>query len=120
MDIPALRRVSSETSSSPVLMEALVLIGILKESSPGETRVALLPDSLKGLRAQGIDITVESGAGVAAGASDQAFIDAGATITADRNDLLATADLLPTVNALNAADQARLKSGAVTIGFLRP
>jgi H+-translocating NAD(P) transhydrogenase subunit alpha len=101
-------------------MEALVLIGILKESSPGETRVALLPDSLKGLRAQGIDITVESGAGVAAGAADQAFIDGGATITADRNDLLATADLLPTVNALNAADQARLKSAAVTIGFLRP
>jgi NAD(P) transhydrogenase subunit alpha len=101
-------------------MEALVLIGILKESSTGETRVALLPDSLKGLRAQGIDITVESGAGVAAGAADQAFIDAGATITADRNDLLATADLLPTVNALNAADQTRLKSGAVTIGFLRP
>ena len=120
MDIPALRRVSSETSSSPVLMEALVLIGILKESSPGETRVALLPDSLKGLRAQGIDIRVESGAGVAAGAADQAFIDAGTTIMADRNAILATADLLPTVNALNPADQARLKSGAVTIGFLRP
>ena len=97
-----------------------MLIGILKESSPGETRVALLPDSLKGLRAQGIDIRVESGAGVAAGAADQAFIDAGTTIVADRNAILATADLLPTVNALNAADQARLKSGAVAIGFLRP
>jgi len=101
-------------------MEALVLIGILKESSPGETRVALLPESLKGLRAQGVDVSVESGAGVAAGAADQAYADAGANITADRNAILATADLLPTVNALNAADQARLKSGSVTIGFLRP
>ena len=101
-------------------MEALVLIGILKESSPGETRVALLPESLKGLRAQGIDIAVESGAGVKAGAADQAFIDAGANLITDRNALLATADLLPTVNALDPTDQARLKSGTVTIGFLRP
>lgn len=97
-----------------------MLIGILKESSPGETRVAMLPESLKGLRAQGVDISVESGAGVAAGAADQAYADAGATITADRNAILASADLVPTVNALNPADQARLKSGAVTIGFLRP
>jgi len=92
----------------------------LKESSPGETRVALLPESLKGLRAQGIEVTVESGAGVAAGAADQAYADAGATISADRNSILAAADLMPTVNALNAADQARLKTGSVVIGFLRP
>jgi NAD(P) transhydrogenase subunit alpha len=97
-----------------------VLIGILKESSPGETRVALLPESLKGLRAQGIDITVESGAGVAAGAADQAYTDAGATISADRNALLAAANLLPTVNALTAEDQARLKAASVVIGFLKP
>ena len=97
-----------------------MLIGILKESSPGETRVSLLPESLKGLRAQGVDITVESGAGVAAGAADQAYVDAGASITADRSAILSAADLLPTVNALNADDQAHLKPGAVTIGFLRP
>jgi H+-translocating NAD(P) transhydrogenase subunit alpha len=97
-----------------------LLIGILKETSPGETRVALLPESLKSLRAQGIDVTVETGAGTAAGASDQAYMDAGATITADRNTLLAIADLLPAVNALDPADQARVKSGAVVIGFLKP
>lgn len=97
-----------------------MLIGILKESSPGETRVALLPDSLKSLRAQGIEVRVESGAGVAAGASDQAWIDAGATVTSDRDGLLAAADVLPVVNALAAADQARLKGGAVVIGFLKP
>ena len=57
-----------------------LLLGILKESAPGETRVALLPESLKPLLAQGISVTVEPGAGLAAGASDRAYIDAGATI----------------------------------------
>lgn len=97
-----------------------LLLGILKESASGEARVALLPESLKGLRAQGIDITVQSGAGIAAAALDAAYAEAGATITADRNAILATADILPVVNALPAADQVRLKPGAVMIGFLRP
>ena len=97
-----------------------MLIGILKESSPGERRVALLPESLKGLCTQGIEIVVESGAGVAAGAADQAFAEIGATVTADRNAILSAADIVPAVNMLNAADQGRLKSGAVVVGFLRP
>lgn len=97
-----------------------MLIGILKEAAPGETRVSLLPESLKGLRAQGIEITVQSGAGLAAGASDQAYLDAGATVTTERESILSTADLLPMVNAPEAADQAQLKSGAVVMGFLRP
>jgi H+-translocating NAD(P) transhydrogenase subunit alpha len=97
-----------------------VLIGILKETCPGETRVALMPESLKGLRAQGIEIAVEAGAGVTAGAADSAYVEAGAVITTDREELLAKADVLPMVNAPEAADQARLKPGAVVIGFLRP
>jgi NAD(P) transhydrogenase subunit alpha len=95
-------------------------LGILHESAPGETRVALLPESLKALLAQGISIVVESGAGVSAGASDQAYADTGATVTADRASILSGSDLLPLVNAPNAADQARLKPGAVVIGFLKP
>lgn len=95
-------------------------IAILHESAPGETRVALLPESLKTLRAQGISIYVESGAGIGAGASDDAYADAGATVTADRESILSGADLLPLVNAPDPADQARLKSGAVVIGFLKP
>jgi NAD(P) transhydrogenase subunit alpha len=94
-------------------------LGILKESVAGETRVALLPESLKGLVAQGLTVIVESGAGVAAGASDAAYTDAGATIT-DRSAILAGADILPVVNAPEPADQARLKPGAVVIGFLKP
>jgi H+-translocating NAD(P) transhydrogenase subunit alpha len=97
-----------------------LLLGILKESAPGETRVALLPESLKSLLAQGINVTVESGAGVAACASDEAYAAAGAAITPDRAFILSHADLLPVVNAPGAADQALLKSGAIVIGFLRP
>jgi H+-translocating NAD(P) transhydrogenase subunit alpha len=97
-----------------------VLLGILKESAAGETRVALLPESLKTLRAQGVEISVEAGAGAACGASDAAYEAAGATVTADRDTILSHADVLPVVNAPPANDQARLKSGAVVIGFLRP
>ncbi len=97
-----------------------MVLGILKESAPGETRVALLPESLKSLIAQGITVTVEAGAGLSAGASDQAYSEAGATVTADRASILAGADLIPVVTAPDAADQAQLKPGAVVIGFLRP
>lgn len=97
-----------------------MFLGILKETAPGETRVALLPESLKSLIAQGIAVTVEAGAGISAGASDQAYTEAGATVTADRTSILAKADLIPVVTAPDAADQAHLKPGAVLIGFLRP
>lgn len=97
-----------------------MLIGILKETAPGETRVALLPESLKNLRAQGIDIMVETGAGVGIGAADSAYTEAGATITVDRASVLSRADVLPMVNALTADDQKQLKAGAVVIGFLKP
>jgi NAD(P) transhydrogenase subunit alpha len=97
-----------------------LFLGILKESAPGETRVALLPESLKSLIAQGIAVTVEAGAGVSAGASDQAYTEAGAIVSADRASILAGADLIPIVTAPDASDQAQLKPGAVVIGFLRP
>jgi NAD(P) transhydrogenase subunit alpha len=95
-------------------------LGILKESAVGESRVALLPESLKALVTQGIAVNVQSGAGVAAGGSDAAYAEAGATVTADRGAILASADILPVVNAPGEADQGRLKPGAVMIGFMKP
>ena len=97
-----------------------MLLGILKETAPGETRVALLPESLKSLVARGITVVVESGAGKSAGASDEAYAAAGATVTGDRPSILGEADVIPVVNAPSASDQALLKSDAVLIGFLRP
>jgi NAD(P) transhydrogenase subunit alpha len=101
-------------------VEAHVRIGILKEAAPGETRVALLPESLKGLTSQGIEIVVEAGAGASAGAPDAAYREAGAAIEADRSLILSRADLLPVVNAPDPDGQARLKPNAAIIGFLRP
>jgi len=97
-----------------------LLLGILRETAPGETRVALLPESLKSLIAQGITVVVESGAGKAAGASDEAYTTAGATVTGDRPSILGNADVIPVVIAPSASDQALLKSGSAVIGFLRP
>jgi NAD(P) transhydrogenase subunit alpha len=97
-----------------------LLLGILKETAPGESRVALLPESLKSLLAQGISVIVQAGAGIAAGATDEAYREAGATVIADSASILANADLLPLVTAPCSADQARLKPGAVVIGFLKP
>lgn len=97
-----------------------MLLGILKETALGETRVALLPESFKSLIAQGIMVAVESGAGKAAGVSDEAYAAAGATVTGDRAAILSEADIIPVVNAPGASDQALLKSGAAVIGFLRP
>ena len=94
-------------------------LGILKESAAGETRVALLPESLKSLLSQGLTVIVESGAGWSAGASDAAYAEAGATVT-DRDAILASADILPVVNAPGPRDQALLKPHAVMIGFLKP
>ena len=95
-------------------------LGILKETQPGETRVALLPESLKGFVAQGISVLVEEGAGVCAGATDEAYITAGATVTGDRARVLSTSQLLPVVQAPSAEEQSRIEPGAVLIGFLRP
>jgi len=95
-------------------------LGILKEAAPGETRVALLPDSVKALVAQGLEVYVEQGAGLLAGVADEAYAVAGATLTSDRTALLGSADLLPVVNAPDenkpAAPEIRRGCG----GFLRP
>jgi len=93
---------------------------VLKEAAPGETRVALLPDAVKSLIAKGLEVVVESGAGVASGHTDEAYLQAGATLATDRASLLSSADILPVVNAPPAGDQRRIKRGAVAIGFFRP
>jgi NAD(P) transhydrogenase subunit alpha len=95
-------------------------LGILKEMGSGENRVSLLPESLKALVAQGITVSVQSGAGTAAGGADAAYREAGATVTADRGAILEGADVLPVVNVVGMDEQSRLKAGAVMIGFMKP
>ena len=95
-------------------------IAILREISPGESRVALLPDAVRALVSKGIEVMVEGGSGIAAGSADEDYARAGATVTSDRNLLMASADVIPVVNCPDSSDLGLLKPGAVIIGFLRP
>jgi len=97
-----------------------LLIGILRESNPGETRVALLPDAVKSLKAQGVDVAIESDCGLQAAATNDDYAKVGATIAADRGSLLSSADVIPVVNCPPAADLELLKKSAILVGFLRP
>lgn len=97
-----------------------MLVAILKEARHDETRVALTPDAVKLLTGKGVSVAVESSAGLQSGASDEDYQAAGASISHNRAELLATADVVPVVNTLPPEDQEKLKSGSVMIGFLRP
>ncbi|MFN2498773.1 MAG: NAD(P)(+) transhydrogenase (Re/Si-specific) subunit alpha, partial [Pyrinomonadaceae bacterium] len=69
-------------------------IVVLRETQAGEARVALMPDAVKKIVALKASVAVESGAGLGAARTDDEYREAGAEISADRNALLATADVL--------------------------
>jgi NAD(P) transhydrogenase subunit alpha len=89
-------------------------LGIPKESSPGERRVALVPETV-GRLGDGTQVTVETDAGAAAGFADDAYRDAGAEI----GDPWA-ADVVAKVATPTPEEVGRLRSGQVLIGFLQP
>ena len=95
-------------------------IVVLRETQEGEARVALMPESVKKLTALGTSVQIETRAGLNAARSDDDYREAGAEVSSDREALLNNADVLATVNRPSANDFARLKRGAVVIGFLRP
>jgi NAD(P) transhydrogenase subunit alpha len=95
-------------------------IAVLNETSPGEARVALMPDSVKKLIAAKASVSIETGAGLGAARTDDDYHEAGATVVDDRNALLASADILVGVNRPAADDFKKLRKGAVVLSFLRP
>ena len=95
-------------------------IVVLRETLPGEARVALMPESVKKLVALKASVSVESGAGLGAARTDDDYREAGAEVSVDRNALLESADVLVTVNRPSTDDFAKLKNNAVVLGFLRP
>jgi NAD(P) transhydrogenase subunit alpha len=95
-----------------------MLIGIPKETLAGETRVAVTPETVKKLKAQGHTLRVQSGAGVAASVTDEAYVAAGAEI-ADLAGALG-ADMVLKVRAPGAQERALMKPGAVLVGMLNP
>src|SRR2546425_378721 len=95
-------------------------IAVLNESSPGEARVALMPDSVQKLVAAKASVSIESGAGLGAARTDDDYRSVGANVVADRNALLSNADMLVVVNRPSEEDLRSMKKGAVVLGFLRP
>jgi NAD(P) transhydrogenase subunit alpha len=96
-----------------------MLIGIPRETRPGETRVAATPETVKKLAASGKHaLVVESGAGVASAIPDEQFAAAGATIGSAAQAL--GADIVLKVRGPQPAELAQMKSGAVLVGLLNP
>ena len=90
-------------------------VGVVAERRPGERRVALVPDAVGKLTAEGLDVAVESGAGRYAFASDDAYRAAGAEVV---DDVLPDSDVVLTVSPLTVEQAGRLRPGALTLGFL--
>ena len=95
-----------------------MLIGVPRETAAGETRVSVTPETAKKLKAQGHQIRVQSGAGVAASVTDAAYEAVGAEITDAAGAL--GCDLVLKVRAPSEAELASMKSGAALVGMLNP
>jgi len=95
-----------------------MIVGVLKEPISGENRVAATPDSVKQLIGEGLKVTVQKGAGVAAGYPDDDYKIAGATVSATVDP--GTLDVLAHVRPLAPATIKKLKKGAITLGLASP
>jgi NAD(P) transhydrogenase subunit alpha len=94
-----------------------LIVAIPKESVSGEKRVATVPDLVPRLTQAGLKVLVQSGAGIAAGFRDSAFVEKGATV---EPEVLETADVLLKVQPPSPNEISRLKPGVTVIGLLQP
>jgi len=103
-----------------------VIIGVPKESYPGERRVALVPMVMPILAKAGFQVMVEAGAGEQAGYPDAHYVEKGATIAPDRASVFRGADIVTQVlcygsnDVSGKADVPMMRRGQVLVGFLRP
>jgi len=103
-----------------------LIVGVAKESYPGERRVALVPSAVPMLARAGVEVLVQAGAGEEAGYPDSAYVEKGAKIVSDRTAVFAGADILVQVlcygsNDVTGKDDLPLfRRGQWVIGFLRP
>ena len=103
-----------------------MIVGVPRETYPGERRVALVPAVIAGLLKAGFEVVVETDAGMAAGHRDEDYRSKGAKIAAGRADVFKTADVIAQVLGVGANDKngetdlALVRPGQALIGFLRP
>ncbi|MEE9141268.1 MAG: NAD(P) transhydrogenase subunit alpha [Gammaproteobacteria bacterium] len=95
-----------------------IRIGILKETAPGERRVALVPETAKRFADAGATIAMERGAGNPAGFPDSAYYNI--EWQDDATDVISNADVLLTVQPPTAEVTRKLSRDSVVIGFLQP
>ena len=95
-------------------------VGIPKETAPLERRVAASPDTIQRLRKLGLDVLVQTGAGIESGFPDEVFIQAGARVVLDARALFAEADLVLKVRPPTLAEVDLMKPGAALVGFFWP
>lgn len=93
---------------------------IPKEVTPGETRVALVPESVKRLKQMGLEVLLEAGAGEASLIADSQYADAGARIVQGPDELYSQADLILKVAAPTDDEMGRMKEGQVLVALLAP
>ncbi len=94
-------------------------VGVAKETAPGERRVALVPEVLGKLKAAGLEVLVEKGAGAGAAIPDDAFAAAGAEVVST-DALYQQSDVVLRVARPSADDVRRLRKGQAVIGVLAP
>jgi NAD(P) transhydrogenase subunit alpha len=103
-----------------------MIVGVPRESYPGERRVALVPTVIPHLAKAGLEVIIEAGAGVGAGFPDAEYAAKGAKILTDRAEVFRAANIVVQVLCYGSNDQTGkadvpfLRRGQVLIGFLRP
>ena len=103
-----------------------MILGVPRESYPGERRVAIVPAATPALVKAGFEVLVEAGAGLEAGYPDRDYAEKGAKLTADRAEIFRTADIVAQVLCFGSNDMTGktdlplMRSGQAIVGFLRP
>ena len=103
-----------------------MIIGVPRESFPGERRVGMVPSVVPSLTKAGFEVVVEAGAGVSAGYLDADFADKGAKVLGSRAEIFKTADIVVQVLCYGSNDRtgkedvALYREGQFLVGFLRP
>jgi len=103
-----------------------MIVGVPKEIYPKERRVGLVPAVIPTLKKAGLDVVVESGAGLAAGYPDSEYVEKGAQLIGDRAELFKTADIIVQFlcyganDVTGSQDLPLMHKGQALIGFVRP
>ncbi|HSB61679.1 MAG TPA: Re/Si-specific NAD(P)(+) transhydrogenase subunit alpha [Vicinamibacteria bacterium] len=101
-----------------------MIAAVLKETWPGERRVAVVPAVLASLAKAGVEVVLEAGAGLRAGYPDEEYEERGAKVRPSADEVVALAELVLTVRSLAGGGEEsgidRLRRGQVVAGFLEP